>query len=125
MSRPAAGRITVTDLRVLGQHGVSDTERAAPQPLALDLDFDLDTGPAAASDALSDTVDYGTLCARAADLVASRSFHLLEALATAVADDLLAADRRLGSVTVSVRKLRPPLPLDVGSVGVTVSRARG
>jgi hypothetical protein len=37
---------------------------------------------------------------------------------------LLIADARLEAVEVTVRKLRPPLPLDVGSTGVRVRRAR-
>ena len=37
---------------------------------------------------------------------------------------LLVADPRLQAVEVTVRKLRPPLALDVGSAGVRVRRAR-
>jgi dihydroneopterin aldolase len=117
-------RIEVRDLRVLGVHGVLPEERERSQPFALDLDIGLATAPAAASDALADTVDYGALVARAAAVVADRSFQLLEALAAAVAGALLEADDRVTAVAVTVRKLRPPIPLDVGSVGVRVVRHR-
>jgi dihydroneopterin aldolase len=76
------------------------------------------------SDDLADTVDYGALAQTAADVVGQRSFQLLEALAGRLADALLISDARLEAVEVTVRKLRPPLALDVASTGVRVLRAR-
>jgi len=55
-------------------------------------------------------------------IVAGESHRLLERLATRIADDVLAVDRRIESVTVTVRKLRPPVPLDLASAGVTITR---
>jgi dihydroneopterin aldolase len=76
------------------------------------------------SDALSDTVDYGALAQVATDVVSQRSYRLLEALAGRLADALLITDSRLEAVEVTVRKLRPPLALDLGSTGVRVLRSR-
>jgi 7,8-dihydroneopterin aldolase/epimerase/oxygenase len=121
--RPA-DRIEIRDLRVLGVHGVTAEERAQAQPIALDLDVAVRPGDAAASDALADTVDYGVLVALATAVVTDRSFALLEALGGAVADALLSYDDRVERVEVCVRKLRPPLPFDVGSVGVRIVRTR-
>lgn len=117
------GRIEVRDLRVLGIHGVLPEERDRAQPFTLDLDVRLDTRRAAASDDLEDTVDYGALCQRAADVVATTSHRLLEALADAVARAVLQDERVMG-VAVTVRKLRPPVPVQVGSIGVRVVRGR-
>ena len=117
------GRIEVRDLQVLGVHGVLPEERGRAQPFALDLDVRLDTRRAAASDDLDDTVDYGSLCRRAAEVVAGTSYRLLEALGDAVARAVL-EDHRVMGVAVTVRKLRPPIPLQVGSVGVRVVRGR-
>jgi dihydroneopterin aldolase len=49
---------------------------------------------------------------------------LLEALGGRLASALLIVDPRLEAVEVAVRKLRPPLALDVGSTGVRVRRSR-
>lgn len=117
-------RIEIRDLRVLGVHGVLPEERERPQPFALDLDVWLDTGPAGASDVLADTADYGALVGLAAGVVAGASFQLLEALADAVAQAVLTDDERVTAAAVTVRKVRPPLPFDVGSVGVRVVRRR-
>ena len=57
-------------------------------------------------------------------MVAGRSFELLESLADAVAEATLASDARITAVTVHLRKLRPPLALDLGTVGVRITRRR-
>ncbi|MGO9455594.1 MAG: dihydroneopterin aldolase [Acidimicrobiales bacterium] len=117
-------RIELRDLRVLGVHGVLAEERQRAQPFSVDLDVWLDTGPAGATDDLAATVDYAAVAALAHDAVANGSFALLEAVADAVARAVLDHDERVGAVAATVRKLRPPVPLDLGSVGVRVVRRR-
>jgi dihydroneopterin aldolase len=114
------GRIEIRDLRVTGTHGVLDEERRRPQPFSVDLDVWIDVGPAAASDALGDTADYGTLVEIAARALATTSFQLLEALAGHLAAAVLDADARVHRVGATVRKLRPPVPWDMASAGVRV-----
>jgi dihydroneopterin aldolase len=116
--------IEIRGLRVLGTHGVLAEELDRPQPFELDLDVWLDMAAPGASDELADTVDYAAVLEAAHQLVATRSYRLLEALAAAVAAGCLAADRRIETVGVTVRKLRPPVPSDVASVGVRVVRHR-
>ena len=117
-------RIEVRDLRVTGVHGVLAEEQTRAQPFSVDLVAWVDLEAAQQSDDLADTVDYGALAQIAADVVGGRSYRLLEALAGRLAGALLLADPRLEAVEVTVRKLHPPLPLDVGSTGVRVHRSR-
>ena len=117
-------RIEVRDLRVTGVHGVLPEERTRAQPFSVDLVAWVDLEAAQHSDELADTVDYGALAQTAADVVAGRSYQLLEALAGRLATALLIVDPRIEAVEVTVRKLHPPLPLDVGSTGVRVRRSR-
>jgi 7,8-dihydroneopterin aldolase/epimerase/oxygenase len=117
-------RIEIRDLRVTGLHGVLPEERERAQPFSLDIVAWLDMDAAQQSDDLADTVDYGALAQAAADIVGGRSYRLLEALAGRLASALLITDPRLEAVEVTVRKLRPPLALDVGSTGVRVRRTR-
>jgi dihydroneopterin aldolase len=117
-------RIEVRGLRVLATHGVLDHERAQPQPFELDLDVVVDLAGPGSSDELADTLDYSVVVGAAAETVRSSSFRLLEALAEAVAAALLRLDGTVAEVSVAVRKLRPPLPEDLGSVGVRVVRRR-
>ncbi len=117
-------RIEVRDLRVTGVHGALPEEQDRAQPFAVDITAWVDMTAAQQSDDLADTVDYGALAQVAADVVGGRSYRLLEALAGRLANALLIVDPRLEAVEVTVRKLRPPLALDVGSTGVRVRRAR-
>jgi dihydroneopterin aldolase len=123
-ARPGGDRIEIRDLRVVGTHGVLPEERERAQPFSLDIVAWVDMAAAQHSDALADTVDYGALAQVAADVVGQRSYRLLEALAGRLAEALLITDPRLSAAEVTVRKLRPPLPLDVASTGVCVLRSR-
>jgi dihydroneopterin aldolase len=122
--RPDGDRIEILDLRVVGVHGVLPEERERAQPFSLDIVAWVDTAAAQQSDALSDTVDYGALAQLASEVVSQRSYQLLEALAGRLADALLGTDSRLEAIEVTVRKLRPPLALDVASTAVRVVRSR-
>jgi dihydroneopterin aldolase len=117
-------RIRLRGLRALGTHGVLPEERTRAQPFEVDLDLAVDLDPAATSDRLADTVDYGEVATTVAAVVSGPSFELLEALAGAVASATLACDRRITSVTVDVRKLRPPVAVDLADVGVRITRRR-
>lgn len=119
----AADVIELRGLHVAGVVGVLPHEQAQAQPLELDLDIVVDLGPAGASDDLADTVDYGALCAAAEGVVTGSRFALLETLAGAVADVLLGADPRITSVTVAVRKLRPPVAQQLATSGVRITRS--
>ncbi len=114
------GRIEIRDLRVLGVHGVLPHERMRAQPFSVDVDVSFDVAAAAESDALGDTVDYGAVASSAAGVVSHRSFALLEALAAAIARQVLDEHPRVTRAEVVVRKVRPPVDVDVGSVGVRV-----
>jgi dihydroneopterin aldolase len=122
VSRP--DRIELRGLRVLGVHGVLPEERVKPQPFELDIDLELDLAVAGRSDVLADTVDYAGVVDRAGAVIAGPGkYQLLEALAEAVAATAL-ADERVGSVTVGLRKLEPPLAADIATVGVRITRGR-
>lgn len=116
--------IEIRGIRALGVHGVLESERLEPQPFEVDLTIEADLSDAASSDDLADTVDYGRAASAAAAVVAGERHQLLETLADRVASAVLAQDRRVEAVTVTLRKSRPPLPLDLSSVGVRVTRHR-
>ncbi len=121
----AGDRIELRGLRCVGTHGVLVEEQERAQPFEVDLDLDVDLRPAGVSDALADTVDYGAVAdVVAATVSGARSFALLEALAWHVAEAVLDVDHRIRGVSVALRKLRPPLAVDIDTVGVRVARTR-
>jgi len=125
MPGSAGDRIELRGLRAVGTHGVLAEEQVRAQPFEVDLDLGVDLRPAGVSDALADTVDYGAVADVVVATVAGpRSFALLEALAGHVADAVLELDQRITQVIVVLRKLRPPLAVDMETVGVRVVRTR-
>lgn len=117
-----ADLIELRGLRLTAVVGVLPEERDRPQPLELDLDVETDLSAAGRSDDLADTVDYGGLCALVEQVVVGAGPQLLERLAELVAEAVLGADARIRAVDVAVRKLRPPVPLDLATSGVRVRR---
>jgi dihydroneopterin aldolase len=123
MTDPMPDLIQLRGLRAVGICGVLPEERERPQPFEVDLDIEIDLAPAGASDALDDTLDYGALSEMVVMVVEGSRCRLLERLAGLIAQSAL-ADARVSAVTVSVRKLRPPVPVDLDTAGVTLRRTR-
>jgi 7,8-dihydroneopterin aldolase/epimerase/oxygenase len=115
-------RILLQGLRVRGRHGVLPHERELGQLFVVDLELRLDLSAAGRSDDLGDTVDYGELAGRVAEVVGGRPRRLLEALAEDLAA-LALTDRRVETVRVRVAKPQAPLPADA-TVAVELVRGR-
>jgi dihydroneopterin aldolase len=119
-----ADRITLTGLRVRGRHGVFDHEKRDGQDFVVDVTLWLALTKAATTDDLPDTVDYGALATRVAEIVAGPPKNLIEAVATEIADDIMRWDSRLEAVEVTLHKPDAPIPLTFADVAVTVRRNR-
>lgn len=116
-------RIELRGLTVRGYHGVFDHERRDGQDFVVDVTVWIDLAAAAASDDLADTLDYGTLAQRAADVVAGPPRKLIETVAGAIADDVM-TDERVHAVEVVVHKPSAPIPMTFSDVAVTARRSR-
>ncbi|ABK71049.1 MULTISPECIES: dihydroneopterin aldolase [Mycolicibacterium] len=118
-----ADRIELRGLRVRGNHGVFDHERADGQDFVVDITVWMDLRPAAVSDDLADTLDYGALAQRAADIVAGTPRNLIETVSAEIADGIM-TDERLHAVEVVVHKPSAPIPLTFDDVAVVARRSR-
>jgi dihydroneopterin aldolase len=116
-------RIELRGLVISGICGALPEERERAQPLEVDLDVVADLSAAGESDDLADTLDYGSITEQVEGIITSGAPMLLERLARTIADAVL-ADPRAVSVTVAVRKLRPPVPQVMGTSGVRITRSR-
>jgi dihydroneopterin aldolase len=111
--------VELRGLRVFGRHGVHEHEKRDGQDFLFDVE--LAVGERGVSDRLEDAVDYSAVARAVQELSDARSYDLLEALATAIADELL---QRFGAESVLVRVTKPgvrPGGLD-GTAGVSVSK---
>lgn len=116
-------RIELRGLRVRGHHGVFDHERSDGQDFVVDVTVWMDLAPAAASDDLSDTLHYGELAQRAADIVGGEPCDLIETVAGRIAADVL-TDPRVREVEVVLHKPQAPIPLEFADVAVVARRSR-
>jgi 7,8-dihydroneopterin aldolase/epimerase/oxygenase len=111
--------VEIHELRVFGHHGVHEEERERGQDFVFDVEVDV--GDRGTSDRLEDAADYVELARTVQKVSGARQYALLEALASAVADEL---ERRFSPERVRVRIRKPevrPAGLD-GTVSVTVTR---
>jgi dihydroneopterin aldolase len=118
-----ADKIVIERLEFQARCGITAEERRQPQPMAIDLELDCETRPAASSDRLRDTVDYAAVAERIVDLGARESCALLESLSEKVLT-ILFAEFPVSRARLWLRKLAPPLPHTAGSVGIKVDRVR-
>jgi dihydroneopterin aldolase len=116
-------RIQLRGLTVRGHHGVLEHERRDGQDFVVDVTVWIDLDTAAASDNLSDTVDYGELAGRVAGIVGGPARNLIEAVAADVAEDVM-RDERIHAVEVVVHKPQAPIPLSFNDVSVVARRSR-
>ena len=123
--------IRIRKLQLSVYLGVYAKEQLAPRPVVADIELGLDLSRAAASDALSDTVDYDALveeirvfCSSDATPIGSdpRRFALVERLAGEIAEICLGFDLRIESVRVTVGK--PGAVIGAETIEVELFRCR-
>jgi 7,8-dihydroneopterin aldolase/epimerase/oxygenase len=118
-----ADRIELRGLRIRGHHGVYDHERRDGQEFVVDVTVWIELDRAAATDELADTVDYGAVAARAAEIVGGPPKNLIETVAAELAEDVM-HDERIHAVEVVLHKPRAPIPLAFDDVAVVARRSR-
>ena len=114
-------RVELRGLRVLALCGILAEERVRRQPFEVDVDVYVDLAQAGHSDDLAHTVDYGALCSDIDRIATTEQFGLLERFATRISEVVLQVPG-VSAVTVSVRKLRPPVPQQLATSGVRIHR---
>ncbi len=116
-------RILLEGMEFEGTHGVLPEEQLAPQPFEVDVELALDLHAAGVSDDLAQTIDYGRVFEVCREIVESTRFNLLEALAEAIAHEMLTGFPAR-EVTVRIRKPRVKLGGRFRSAGIEIQRRR-
>jgi dihydroneopterin aldolase len=114
-------KISIHELSVETIIGIHPQERRQKQGIHIDLDLFVDTANAAKTDVIEDTLSYGDVARLVVELAENSQFNLIEALAGAIADAVLAAfhaERLI--VTVS----KPAAVANARNVSVTIERSR-
>ena len=114
-------RIELSAIELHAFHGVLDHERRDGQRFLVDVELDYADDAAAATDRIEDAIDYREVVAAVVEVSDGRAYHLLEAFATEVANEL-ATRFPVSRVRVRVRKPDVVLPRPVDYAAVVVER---
>ena len=114
--------LALLGLECWGHHGVFEHEKREGQPFVIDLVLGIDTAPAAASDDLADTVDYGGLALAVKSAVERDPVDLVETLAERIAGVCL-TDDRVDWCRVTVHKPQAPIEATFRDVALTIHRS--
>ena len=96
-------RILIRDLSARCTLGVTDDERREKQDVVVNLALSADLAPAARADRLDGALDYRAVKKRVLSVIERSDFHLLEALAEAIAEACLESPQ-VSEVAVTVDK---------------------
>jgi 7,8-dihydroneopterin aldolase/epimerase/oxygenase len=124
MSTRTSDELSVTGIECFAHHGVFDFEKREGQVFVVDLVLGIDTRPAAASDDLVDTVNYGTLVADVKAAVERDPVDLIETVAQRITDVCL-LDTRVEWARVTLHKPDAPIDATYSDVALTITRTRG
>ena len=113
-------RLLLEGMEFYGYHGEIDAERNLGGRIAVDVAIEADLAAAGRSDSVEDTLDYLRCFQLVREVVENRQYRLLEALAQAIADQLLAIPRA-EAVSVRVAK-QPPVRGAFERFAVTIER---
>jgi len=122
---PSEDRVFLEGIVLPARIGVTAAERASPQDLQADIALHASIEKPGRTDRLADALNYALIRRAALRVASSRTWSLLEALATGIADTLMESFPRAEAVVVTLRKPRPPFMSGVGAGGVTLVRRRG
>ena len=113
--------IFIHQLRVEARIGVYAWEQHMTQPLLIDLELELPSAKAFASDELGDALDYAAIVKRVQSFARDHPYRLLERFAEGLAD-LLRSEFGAPWARVSVAKLAPIA--GVSRLGVAIERGK-
>ena len=113
--------ITIDKLRLHCNHGVLEQERVVGNEFDVTVVFSYDATKAVMSDNIFSAISYAEVIT-----VINRTMQtpssLLEHVAGRVIDALATAFPSILSITVSITKIAPPIPVQMRGVTVTLSR---
>jgi len=112
-------KIIIRDLSIRTIIGIFPEERKEKQDVIINIELNCELRQPGRSDNLNDTIDYKKIKKKILNLVENAEFHLLEALADAIANVCL-AEKGIKSTNITVDK--PGALRFARSVAVQVTR---
>lgn len=113
------GEIELHDLAFHVKHGVYDSEKLKPQHFLVNIRLSYDITKPAASDLISDALDYVQI-AQVIEEQMNIPSELLEHLATRIIDKLKSQFSAIEEIELKVTKQTPPLTIPTKGISLTV-----
>ncbi len=113
--------IFLSEVKIQTRLGVPDWERLVPQTVILDIEIAMPSSESCTTDAIQDTIDYGTVVARIRETLSEQSFKLVEALAEHLCQLLI---QEFKTPWVKIRVSKPGILPGVKALGVVIERGR-
>ena len=101
-------KIILAGMQFYGRHGVFSEEKAMGQKFVVDVELSLDLSKAGNTDDVNYTPNYADVYAIVKNITTLKTFNLIEALAEAIAQEIL-AHYRIEQVKVKVQKPNAPI----------------
>jgi 7,8-dihydroneopterin aldolase/epimerase/oxygenase len=117
------GVIRLREVTVFPRLGVAEFEKEWVQKVSLDAELVFDLSRAAATDDVTQTVDYERVYRRIREVAQARKFHLIESLAGEIAD-MIVSEFDVDRAIVRVRKTNLPFDANLNCVEVELERRR-
>ena len=111
-------------VEVHGRDGAHDFERRDGQRFVIDIDWWLDTHPAAEADRLDATLCYKQLHDAVVAVTGGEPWRLIETLAHQLCRTLLEQFAQMEIVSITVHKPEAPIGGTFADVGITITRSR-
>lgn len=115
--------VVIRGIEFYAYHGVTAEERAIGHRYRADLELEVE-GDADQIDALAGTVDYGAAAQTLIAVAQARSHQTVERVARLVGERMLADWPLVSSLTLTLTKLAPPMPVIALEAGVRLTLSR-
>lgn len=117
-------KILLRQMQFYGFHGLLPEERTLGQRFNVDVELFLDLKKPGQSDQMADSIDYSMVYEVIKMVVEGEAKNLIESVAEAIAQNLLASFDLLDACLVRVIKPDPPIVGHYESVAVEIYRER-
>jgi len=101
-----------------------DSERLEGQDFIVDCEMEVDTGPAAQSDDVSETVNYAAVAADVVAIIEGEPRNLIEKVVAEIADTVLANYELVQGAVITLHKPQAPVGVPFGDVSIRTRRRR-
>ena len=118
----ASTQIFVSGLEVQASIGVHPHEYESTQLIIINIELNMGRMPAPEDDRLDETIDYGMVAEKAAEMAGEAHVQLVETLASRIAHWAVSADPRVKACTVEIAKPHALINADAAGVCYTLKR---